>query len=355
MDRRTFLRATAAGATGTLAGCGLLRTRSARTPPVPDSRPDAVYVPSHADEMVATGTASAGRATVALTYTVPHRFWTVTNREVRKTPVEDADSLHAMAVVWDRETGTQLPDAGLSMEFRRDGTSVAEEVVYPMLSARMGFHYGGNFALPGDGSYAVRVKLGAVGTRRTGGFREAFAEPSTGEITLDYAREERDALEYERFDDAGERGSVEPTAMGALPDPRLPEAQALPGATHGRVRTEDDVVLVVKRLSTTPAGVTGGKSGNDGDGYLAVSARTPYNRLVLPMMTLRATVGDGGRFDGRLEPTLDPDLGYHYGASVAVGAGDPVTLAVELPPQVARHEGYETAFLGRSTVTVGGG
>jgi len=351
MDRRTFLRTAGAGVAGALAGCGLLRTRSARVPPLVDSRPDAVYVPTHADEMAVVGTASAGRADVVLTYTFPHRFWTVTNDEVTKTPVEDADSVHAMVVVWDRETGVQLPDAGLSLEFRRDGESVGEEVIYPMLSPRMGFHYGGNFALPGDGSYTVRVKLGAMGTRRTGAFRGAFADPQSREIGFDYSREERDALDYETFDDAGEPGTIDPMTMGGLPDPRLPDPEELPGELHGTVRTADDVVLVLTRLASPPAGID---ADADRDGYLAVSARTPYNRMVLPMMALRASVGGDGGFDGRLTPTLDPELGYHYGAAVPVGPDDPVTLGVEVPPQVARHEGYETAFLQRPTVTVGG-
>ncbi|MFB6297607.1 MAG: hypothetical protein ABEH56_03715, partial [Salinirussus sp.] len=51
-------------------------------------------------------------------------------------------------------------------------------------------------------------------------------------------------------------------------------------------------------------------------------------------------------FDGRLTRTLDPDLGYHYGAVVGSEPGDELTLSVLTQPQTARHEGYETAFGG---------
>jgi hypothetical protein len=50
---------------------------------------------------------------------------------------------------------------------------------------------------------------------------------------------------------------------------------------------------------------------------------------------------------GRLRRTLDPDLGYHYGAAVpVVESGDRLELSVGVQPQTARHEGYETAFGG---------
>jgi len=48
-----------------------------------------------------------------------------------------------------------------------------------------------------------------------------------------------------------------------------------------------------------------------------------------------------------LTRTLDPELGYHYGAALpeSLASGDELTLTVDTPPQLARHEGYERAFL----------
>jgi hypothetical protein len=81
--------------------------------------------------------------------------------------------------------------------------------------------------------------------------------------------------------------------------------------------------------------------------YLAVSPRTPHNGYVVPRMGIAATVErDGGVvYDDALDRVLDPELGYHYGHPVDVQPGDDVTLSVTTPAQVARHEGYETAFL----------
>ncbi|NGM70900.1 hypothetical protein G6M89_18150 [Natronolimnobius sp. AArcel1] len=83
----------------------------------------------------------------------------------------------------------------------------------------------------------------------------------------------------------------------------------------------------------------------DGDQYLLVSPRTPYNRVPLADMSLSVTINDDE--ETALEQTIDDEYGLHYGASLstAVKPGASVTITVESPPQVARHQGYETAFL----------
>jgi hypothetical protein len=75
-------------------------------------------------------------------------------------------------------------------------------------------------------------------------------------------------------------------------------------------------------------------------------------------MALSGTLqrGEKSVFDGELKRTLDPNLNYHYGATIeSVRSGDKLTISIDTPPQVARHEGYETAFLnnmGDITLTV---
>jgi hypothetical protein len=72
-------------------------------------------------------------------------------------------------------------------------------------------------------------------------------------------------------------------------------------------------------------------------------------------MALDVTLTRGGEtvFEGPLRRTLDPDLGYHYGAVVdGVESGDELTVSTVTVPQVARHEGYETAFREMDDVTV---
>jgi hypothetical protein len=127
----------------------------------------------------------------------------------------------------------------------------------------------------------------------------------------------------------------------SIPFAVAPRAADLPGAALGTATSGD--ARLVATLSTDPP------EGVEGEAYLAVSPRTPYNRFVIPGMTLDATVDGGAR--GSLVPTLDPDLGFHYGVALDAPSPSEVTVEVVSPPQVARHEGYETAFVEMPPVT----
>jgi hypothetical protein len=355
MHRRAFLR-TGVAATGAMAlpGCaGLLETRAIGVPPIPEDRPDGIYVPSHVEGMAMIGTAERGDYAFGLLYSYPHRFWTVTGDDVSLTEIDDDDAVHLMASVWDVETGTVLPDTGLATTIYRDGSLVSQEAIYPMLSQPMGFHYGANFPLSGDGRYTVELSVGAMSTRRTGTFADRFDEPATVEIPFEYSEAAKTDIAFERLGDrTATRGAVDPMAMDAIPDSLAPAAADLPGRVVGTA-TDDGARFVVAVLETPPAGV-------DGDGrYVAVSPRTRYNRMLLPAMGLAGTLTRGTEtvYDGPCTRTLDPDLGYHYGAVVDdVRPGDELELTVAIQPQTARHEGYEMAFGGLEgdapTVTV---
>ena len=351
MKRRDLIGGLGAAGVAGLAGCaGLVETRSIpSSPPVLEDRPAAVYFPTHVEGMSMSGMGTSGEYRFGAMYSYPHRFWNVNGEDVQLTEIESGDDVHLMSTVWDPETGIVLPDTGLSVEISKDGELVSQEVIYPMLSQPMGFHYGANFGLDGDGEYTVRVSVGGMTTRRTGAFEGRFGEPASAEIPFEYSRSERDEIAFERTADrAGERAARPPMEMGMMPLSVLPAPEELPGTLHGAAET-GDARLVVTSHDSPPSGV-------DGDGaYLAVSARTPYNRMVIPAMGLagRLVRDDEVVFEGPLPATLDPDLNYHYGAAVpSVESGDTLGLRVEVPPQVARHEGYETAFLDMPPVEV---
>jgi hypothetical protein len=345
MKRRDLLRTgVALSGSLTLAGCSsLVETRAAGVPPVPENRPDAVYFPSHVEGMAMSGTATSGDFAMGLMYSYPHRFWNVNGDDVSLTEIETDDAVHLMASVWDPETETVLPDTGLSAEIYRDGSLVSQEAIYPMLSQPMGFHYGANFGLDGEGTYEVRLSAGALSTRLTGAFEGRFAEPATVEIPFEYSEAAKEEIAFRTLEErVATPGAVDPMPMEMLPTSFAPLESELPGRVLGAGRS-NDARLVVTALESPPSGV-------DADGtYLAVSARTRYNRMVIPAMALsgRLARDDGTVYDGAFERTLDPDLGYHYGAVVDdVASGDELTLSVDVQPQTARHEGYETAFGG---------
>ncbi|ELZ91334.1 hypothetical protein C440_13509 [Haloferax mucosum ATCC BAA-1512] len=353
MDRRRFLTAAgtvaAAGLSGCLADLGRLYTSN--EPPVLSNRPDEVYVPTHTEGMQMVGTADAGDLRVGVFYSYAHRFWVIDDEsdgfQTTKIPHTADDDIHLMVSAWDPETGVAVPDTGLSVELTRDGDLVSEDVVYAMLSQRMGFHYGSNFGLDGDGTYEVTVDVGAPSLNLFGDVAGKFDSPASTTLEFDYSEAERNEITYELLDETnGELDAVEPMTMGAVPLGVAPDS--LPGTPLGTAMTGG------LRLAGTV--VSADRFGDDP--YLAVSPRTPYNRLVVPRMGLSATVSADGdtQFDGGLEPGLDPELGFHYGTPVSGLDGVPerqATVTVDVPPQIARHEGYETAFLEFDPVRLG--
>ncbi|MEF8757161.1 MAG: hypothetical protein V5A33_02880, partial [Halobacteriales archaeon] len=143
-------------------------------------------------------------------------------------------------------------------------------------------------------------------------------------------------------DRAGTAAAAEPMSMNGSPLGRAPPREGLPGRALGAKRADDAV------LATTVLDDAGRFGAGADESYLAVSARTPYNRLTIPAMGLAATVlRDGAEIaSGSLDRTIDPTLGYHYGTVVpSTESGDRVVIRGDVPAQVARHEGYETAFL----------
>lgn len=343
-SRRAYLAGLATTGGAGLAGCqGLFETQSVDQPALVEDRPDAVYVPTHTEGMYMVGRAELGRLRMALSYSFSHPMWLADGDELTHVPIEDADDAHLMVNVWDEETGMVIPASNPTLTIRKDGDPVIEgRSMWRMLSQRMGIHFGDNVALTGDGTYAVTVQYGPVETRKTGVFQGAFEEQFEEIFTMEFNQSTLENLPYENLPDRqGQEDAVDPMQMGSLPVPQLRPAEDMPG-TIGTQGTSADAVFVARVLEERPEGIEG--SGP----YLYVSARTPYHQYPLSNFSLDATLGRDGEsvFEGQLTATLSPTLDYHYGAAVeGAEAGDSLTITPLLPPQVSRHEGYETAFL----------
>ncbi|WP_435157649.1 DUF7350 domain-containing protein [Haladaptatus sp. DFWS20] len=349
MNRRRFLQTTGLASTAALAGCaGLFETKSIpREPPMVEDRPDAVYYPTHTEGMAMAGMAKQGRWRLGLMYSFPHRFWLMgggTSKQQEKVTVQEGDDVHLMATVWDAETMTVLPAGDVRIELSKGDWSETRPM-WPMLSQNMGFHFGDNMGLDGDGKYKAEVQVGGVNIRRTGALSGQFDSAETLTTEFEFSQQKLEELPFERLDKKkGSQGSVPPMEMEMMPMSHVPPKSDLPGQFLGEQMSGDAEFLVTSGEDTDFAK----------DTYLLVSPRTPYdNRYPIPMMSLSATLNRGGEtvFDGALTPTVDPDIGYHYGANVkSVESGDELTVSVDSVPQVSRHEGYETAFLKMSNM-----
>jgi hypothetical protein len=352
MRRRDFLGAVGGVALGGLAGCtGLFETRSTRAPPLPENRPNAVYFPTHVEGMeMADDMQSSGSYNCALSYTFPHRFWLVTGSRREKVEIEADDSVHLMPVVWDADTGIVPPDINPQMSITQDGDNVTQLSPWPMLSQPMGFHFGDNVQLGGDGTYQVEVRIGSPSTRRTGSLADNQGQASFT-FEFDFQQSTLEEVMYQDIpsEKEGTKGAVDPMSMEMMPSTQVPEEGALPGTVRGTATSGDAPFVVTTLSDATPFG------GDESETYLAVSPRTPYNRFMLPLMSLSGTLtrGDETIYDGILQSTIDPDLSYHYGAVISsIESGDELTIAVDSPPQTARHEGYETAFFEMDDMTL---
>ncbi|GAA0290748.1 iron transporter [Halarchaeum salinum] len=343
MRRRRVLSTAGTLGVAALAGCTdlfNLEERAFSAPPVVENRPNAVYYPSHVEQMQMVGMATEGAYACALSYTYPHRFWLVTGTHTNRVTIESADTMHLMVSLWHRDSGTVISDVAPSVRLTGPSGETVSNTPWSMLSQPMGFHFGDNVQLPQEGTYDVSVAVGAPSATRTGTLGDAPNSLSF-DFTLDYARSTLRNIEWRRLPEKqGTRGAIAPMDMEMLPAGTVPTAEAMPGSVRGRGSIGDADLVATNLDDATRFG------GSEGDTYLAVSPRTPYNRFPLPAMGVTAIVEDT---EHDLTETLDPTLGLHYGV---VPNADPTTvsLRVETPPQIARHEGYETAFLETGTV-----
>lgn len=353
-----------------------LETTNNREPSLVENRPEASYIPTHREGMEMIGMGMADDLMVGLMYSYAHRFWVLENEGgeyvANRIDIQRDDAIHLMATPFHRPTGTVVPGTGLSVEVTKDGSLVSQETIYPMLSQRMGFHYGANFPLEGDGTYDVNVSVGGTNINRFGEFEGLFGDAASATIEFEYSEAARNEIPYTLLEDqAGTEGALEPMEMEMMPNGQAPDP--FPGQRIGEA-TSGDAQFVVHQLSedrfasvdsegtqqNTGGNQTGGQGGDTAPPtYIAVSAQTPHNNLVIPGMGLDMTISSTGHgdqrtlFDGALEPGLDPELGFHYGGVVDhLHPGDEITLAVTTIPQVARHEGYETAFMNMEEMTV---
>lgn len=344
MHRRDFLRVAGTTSVVGLAGClGLFETRSSLAPPLVENRPDAVYYPTHVEGMKMPGMKQSEGYSCALTYSYPHRFWLMKPNGITKVDIQSQDSLHLMPVIWERETGIIPPDINPQVTITQDGDSVSQFAPWPMLSQPMGFHFGDNVQLDGDGKYTVDVSIGGPSIRRTGSLSENKGNNSFS-FDFEFSESTLNEISYTDLpaDKEGTEGAVDLMDMQMLPSSQVPSVDALPGEVRGTATSGDAnfVVTVLEEASRFGASTD--------QHYLAVSPRTPYNRIMLPMMSLSGELLRDGTtvFDGILQAMIDPELGYHYGSAVTdVRTGDEFTITVDSPPQTARHEGYETAFV----------
>lgn len=348
MQRRTFLRSGAAITSGALfPGCLGFETQSVwRDPPLVADRPNGVYYPEIVEGTGMYGTTTAGDLGFGLMHSYPHRFWNLTGSRRSKVVVRPDDTVHLMARVWDRETETILPvDVSTEITDSEGGTNTTN--LWPMISPTMGFHYGDNVQLAGEGTYDVTLRVGPLQVQRTEPFEGRFTNAQSVTMNISFDPSDTYDLEIRRVNEkAGTRGTVDLVEMDTTPIQPAPKKSELPGQVLHEGHSGDATMLF---------GLVEGENRfrDEAGQFLYVSARTPYNRIPLPQMGLKATISRSGEaiLEEELHAALDPMLGPFYGVRLEeIQRGDSVNIGVETPPQLARHDGYETAFIDMDSI-----
>ncbi len=168
------------------------------------------------------------------------------------------------------------------------------------------------------------------------------------EFEFDYREEKRNKISFNTFPGKqGYRGAVPPMEMEELPLSQAPTKEKMEGDILGTT-TSGDARFLISVINSDEIGLEGGK-------YLIVSPRTPYNTFIIPMMSLSDSLSRNGEIilETSLTPSLHKNINYHYGGIIdSINTGDTLTIIIQTPSQVARHEGYETAFIDMSTMKI---
>ncbi|WP_167768612.1 iron transporter [Haloarcula amylovorans] len=300
-----------------------------------------MYVPAVTATMQMIGMKKAGRLMVSLSYTHPHPFFVVTGTRTNEATIQSDDTMHLMAIVHDMKTGAVAPQVEPTITITKDGEEVALNQPWPMLSQTMGFHYGDNIALSGEGSYTFDVSVNAAKSVLSTDLAAVFTEQQVSFETQFDPATAASIEDKPTGDDHLTAGALSPMSMGKMSISQQPSYDDLPVATDTQY-TDDLGVAVAIHEQPTALGFGGG------DHALIVATQTRYNRYPTGFMNVAATVTRDGQevFTGDLTSAVDGEFGHYYGAGTPpLESGDEVVVEFSTPPQGARHIGYETAFM----------
>ncbi|MDG5817548.1 hypothetical protein [Natronococcus sp. A-GB7] len=367
MRRRDFLAAGALSSALSLsAGCLETLGREDAWREFVVDPPDGTYIPPKVDGMLPLGSATVDGLEVSLSATRPHSFWTVAGDERARADVRDHHDVHLMATVTDAETGLTVPTSVSTAIRNREGR-IDERTLWPMLSQRMGFHYGDNVPLGEDGPRVATLRIEPTSVDAAGVLADRLESPRTVDLEFEYAAAEIESLERRLIDEdegRGEAGAVEPMEHdhgGHESEDDHDDHDDSDADDHepgADLETATDEWLGTARSGDLEFGVGVLEDGSDGDGEdaVVVNARTRYNQFSVPLAGLSVTpVRDESPGEKiPLAERLDAELGHHYGAPVERDRLEAEELAVivDSPPQLSRHEGYETAFFDLEPATV---
>lgn len=93
-------------------------------------------------------------------------------------------SMHLMVMLSDQHTGVPIPYSSVWATIRKGSKIVYDERQWPMLSAYMGPHYGGDVTLPGNGTYTLSLLISPPVAARHMEYSKVWLKPHRVSMTF---------------------------------------------------------------------------------------------------------------------------------------------------------------------------
>ena len=109
--------------------------------------------------------------------------WVGTGQKILKPKA--GENVHFMIVLSDAKTGERIPYSSVNATVTApNGKVVYSSRQWPMLSPGMGMHYGNNVALPMNGTYKLRLVIGAPAVGRHVEYQKVWVTSHTVSTTF---------------------------------------------------------------------------------------------------------------------------------------------------------------------------
>jgi uncharacterized protein involved in high-affinity Fe2+ transport len=136
--------------------------------------------------MQALGTAVWQGMKITADAMTPVPFLTYNGTSMQEVKPAKNTSFHLMVLLNDAQTNVVIPYASVWGTITKDGKTVFDESLWPMISRYMGPHYGNDVSLPGPGTYQMTLLISPPVSARHIEYQDVWLKPHTVSFTFQW-------------------------------------------------------------------------------------------------------------------------------------------------------------------------